>query len=101
MTRAKFAVDERVAAPDARAEVVDGWLVLEPPAEEPRAVAHADLAYVLRALVRAGFNVAVDMLTRTSKENDFAPDASVYEAARDEAGGRKLEQLAFVIVNEQ
>ena len=56
----------------------------------------------LRAHVKAGFNVAVDMLTRSSMENDFAPDASVYEAARDEeTGGRQLEQLAFEIVNEQ
>jgi len=43
-----------------------------------------------------------DMLTRSDLENDFAPDASVYEAERDtETGGRRLEQLAFGIVNEQ
>lgn len=42
------------------------------------------------------------MLTRSRLESDFAPDASVYEAERDaETGGRRLEQLAFEIVNEQ
>jgi len=94
-------VDERIVAPESRAEIVEGRLVFSPPAEEKHAVPHADLAYVLRAHVRPGFNVAVDMLTRAGLEHDFAPDVSVYEAARDEAGGRRLEQLAFEIVNEQ
>jgi len=95
-------VDERIVAPESRAEIIEGRLVFSPPAEEKHAVPHADLAYVLRAHVRAGFNVAVDMLTRSGLENDFAPDASVYEAERDtETGGRRLEQLAFEIVNEQ
>jgi Uma2 family endonuclease len=95
-------VDERIVAPESRAEILEGRLIFAPPAEEKHAVPHADLAYVLRAHVKPEFKVAVDMLTRTSTENDFAPDASVYEAARDEeTGGRKLEQLAFEIVNEQ
>lgn len=94
-------VDERIVAPESRAEIVEGRLVFAPPALEKHAVPHADLAYLLRAHVKPGFNVAVDMLTRTSLENDFAPDASVYEAEREADGGRKLEQLAFEIVNEQ
>lgn len=95
-------VDERIVAPESRAEIIDGKLCFAPPAEEKHAVPHADLAYVLRAHVKPGFNVAVDMLTRSGLENDFAPDASVYEAERDaETGGRQLEQLAFEIVSEQ
>jgi Uma2 family endonuclease len=95
-------VDDRIVAPESRAEIVQGTLVLSPPADEEHAVPHADLAYVLRAHVKPGFNVAIDMLTRTSKTDDFAPDASVYEAARDpETGARQLEQLAFEIVSEQ
>ena len=95
-------VDDRIVAPGSRAEIVDGTLVLSPPSDEKHAVPHADLAYVLRAHVNPGFNVAVDMLTRTSETNDFAPDASVYEAERDATtGGRKLEQLAFEVVSEQ
>jgi len=95
-------VDDRIVAPESRAEIVEGRLVLSPPSDEKHAVPHADLTYVLRAHVRDGFRVAVDMLTRTSEENDFAPDASVFEAERDPAtGGRRLEQLAFEVVNEQ
>jgi Uma2 family endonuclease len=95
-------VDDRIVAPESRAEIIQGTLVLSPPADEEHAVPHAELAYVLRAHVKAGFNVAIDMLTRTSETNDFAPDASVYEAARDpETGARQLEQLAFEVVSEQ
>lgn len=95
-------VDERIVAPESRAEILGGRLVFSPPAEEKHAVPHADLAYVLRAHVKPEFLVAVDLLTRSGKENDFAPDASVYEAERDpETGGRRLEQLAFEIVSEQ
>jgi hypothetical protein len=95
-------VDDRIVAPESRAEIVEGSLFFSPPADERHAVPHADLAYVLRAHVNPGFNVAVDMLTRTSKVSDFAPAASVYEAERDpETGGRRLERLAFEIVNEQ
>ena len=81
---------------------MEGRLVLSPPSDEKHAVPHADLTYVLRAHVKPGFSVAVDMLTRASEQNDFAPDASVFEAERDPAtGGRRLEQLAFEVVNEQ
>lgn len=75
---------------------------MAPPADPAHAVPHADLAYVLRAHVRDGFLVAIDMLTRTSVTNDFAPDASVFEREPDPATGeRKLEQLAFEVVSEQ
>jgi Uma2 family endonuclease len=95
-------VDDRIVAPESRAEIVEGKLLLSPPSDEKHAVPHADLAYVLRAHVRSGFSVAVDMLTRTSEESDFAPDASVFELERDPVtGGRRLEQLAFEIVSEQ
>lgn len=73
-----------------------------PPADEPHGTSHLSLAYVLGAHVADGFRGAVDMLTRTGHESDFAPDASVFPAARDpETGRRQLEQLAFEIVGEQ
>lgn len=54
----------------------------------------------LAAYVAPEFRVAADMLTRTSRIDDFAPDASVYPAARDpDTGGRQLEQLAFEVVS--
>jgi hypothetical protein len=46
------------------------------------------------------FDVASDMLTRTSETNDFAADVSVFPCAPDpETGGRQLEQLAFEVVS--
>ena len=35
-------VDDRIVAPESRAEIVDGKLYLSPPADEKRAVPHAD-----------------------------------------------------------
>ena len=97
----ELAVDDRLVAPEARAEIVDGQLHMAPPALEDHAVPHAKLAYVLGAHATASFIVAVDMLTRTSVANDFAPDVSVFPVERTQAGGRQLEHLAFEIVNEQ
>ena len=56
---------------------------------------------MLAAHVTDAYAVALDMLTRTSETNDFAPDASVYPTARGESGGRQLEELAFEIVSQQ
>jgi hypothetical protein len=96
------AIDEHIVSAETRAEIIDGRLHFAPPADEPHATAHIDLAYLLRAHVAPGYRGAVDMLTRTSHTSDFAPDASVYPAERDPAtGGRKLEELAFEIASEQ
>src|SRR5688572_11201864 len=76
------AIDEHIVSADTRAEIIDGRLHFAPPADEPHATAHIDLAYLLRAHVAPGYRGAVDMLTRTSHTSDFAPDASVYPAAR-------------------
>jgi hypothetical protein len=44
--------------------------------------------------------VAADMLTRTSRGDDIAPDVSVYPTARDpQTGRRQLEELAFEIAS--
>ncbi len=94
------AVDERVVAPDTRYEIVDGKLVYVPPALEPHAELHSAIDGLLRGCRADGYNVAVDMLTRTSRTNDFAPDVSVYPSARDpETGRRQLEELAFEVVS--
>lgn len=72
------------------------------PADEPHGTTHFALAYALAAHLAEGHAGAVDMLTRTSEDSDFAPDASIYPAARDpETGRRQLEELAFEIVSEQ
>ena len=96
------AVDERLVMPGTRAEILKGALLMPPPADEPHGTSHFDLTYLLAAHVADGYRGAVDMLTRTSRESDFAPDASVFPRERDaETGGRRLEELAFEIVSEQ
>jgi hypothetical protein len=55
---------------------------------------------LLKAHACAAFTIASDMLTRTSRTSDIAPDVSVYPRARHpETGKRQLEHLAFEIVS--
>ena len=94
------AVDERLVAPESGYEIDDGKLVRVPPALEPHGNRHAKVSALLEAHVAEDFDVAIDMLTRTSRIDDFAPDASVYPKARDpQTGGRQLEHLSFEIVS--
>lgn len=94
------AVDECLVAPETRYEIDDGKLVFVPPALEPHGNRHSKIAALLEAHVGDDFDVAVDMLTRTSELTNFAPDVSVYPRARDpRTGGRQLEHLAFEIVS--
>jgi Uma2 family endonuclease len=89
-------------AEDCGYEIVDGRLVAVPPSHEPHGDRHSKLNALLEAHVGEAFNVACDMLTRTSETTNIAPDASVYPVARDpETGGRQLERLAFEIVSTQ
>jgi Uma2 family endonuclease len=94
------AVDERGVAPETRYELVDGRLVHVSPADAPHAVRHAQIVQLIGAHMGLEFEVACDMLTRTTRVDDFAPDVSVFPAGRDpETGGRQLEQLAFEVVS--
>jgi hypothetical protein len=96
------AVHERLAPPETRLEYLDGVELFAAPADPPHARLHATLAYLLEAHVAPGYLTAVDMLTRTDEASDFAPDASVFPATYDaRTGGRKLEELAFEISNQQ
>jgi Uma2 family endonuclease len=96
------AVDAPLVAEDCGYEIVNGRLVPVPPAHEPHGERHSKLNALLEAHAGDAFNVACDMLTRTSETTNIAPDASVYPMARDPAtGGRQLELLAFEIVSTQ
>ncbi len=96
------AVDARLVMPETRYEVEDGRLVYCAPASEPHASRHSKVQAILEAYVREEYDVACDMLTRTSEERDAAPDASVFPLARDpQTGGRQLEQLAFEVLGTQ
>jgi hypothetical protein len=95
-------VDERIVQPESRAEILNNRLLFSPPADEPHGREHFTLVWLLGAHLARGYLGAVDMLTRTSKRSDFAPDASIYPEERDPiTGGRKLEEVAFEIVSEQ
>jgi Uma2 family endonuclease len=94
------AVDEYLVAPESGYEIDDGKLVRVPPSLEPHGNRHSKIAALLEAHVAEAFDVAIDMLTRTSETTNLAPDASVYPRERDpRTGGRQLEHLAFEVVS--
>ncbi|MBI2892069.1 MAG: Uma2 family endonuclease [Deltaproteobacteria bacterium] len=98
--RRSFRVDERLVAPESRYEVEDGKVVYVAPSDEPHGSRHSKISALLEAHVAADYDVARDMLTRTSEIADIAPDASVFPAARDPVtGGRRIEELAFQVVS--
>ena len=96
----RYSVDERLVAPESRFEAIDGQVRYVSPADREHASRHSKLAALLEACSAEGYDVAVDMLTRTSETSDFAPDVSVYPIAPDpETGRRQLEELAFEVVS--
>src|SRR5262249_42033144 len=95
-------LDDHIVRPGSRAEILRGKLLMVPGADPPHATRHCDLTYVLRAHIVPGYTPAVDMLTRTAEDSDFAPDASIFPSAPDPVTGRRqLEELAFEIAAEQ
>ncbi len=95
-------IDDRLALPAAGYEIIDGVVRFVPHADPPHTERHHSISALIGAHAHADFKVAIDMLTRTSKIADIAPDVSVFPRAPDPVtGGRALEQLAFEIVSEQ
>ena len=95
-------IDDHLVEPETRCEMLDGELIYVPPADPPDGERHVQLAALIAAHTGPGFKAAADLLTRTSKIDDVAPDVSVYPAAPDpRTGRRQLEQLAFEIVSQQ
>jgi Uma2 family endonuclease len=93
-------VDERLVMPETRFEVLDGKVEFVAPSDEPHGSRHSKISALLEAYAASGYDVASDMLTRTSAKNDLAPDASVFPAARDpRTGGRQIEELAFEVLS--
>lgn len=93
-------IDERLVAPETPYEIVDGVVVQVSPCDPPHGIRHAQILLLIGAHVGLEFQVACDMLTRTSKLDDFAPDVSVFPVApHPQTGGRQLEHLAFEVVN--
>jgi hypothetical protein len=95
-------IDERLVAPETPFEILDGMVMYVAPSDPPHGIRHAQILLLIGAHVGREFQVACDMLTRTSKVDDFAPDASIFPAApHPETGRRQLEQLAFEVVSTQ
>ena len=95
-------LDDRLVEPKTRYEMYDGELVYVSPADPPHGELHLQLAALIEAHTGFEFEAAADLLTRTSKVDDIAPDVSVYPDAPDpRTGGRQLEQLAFEIISTQ
>ena len=95
-------INDRLVEPETPYEILDGELARVPPADFAHAERHLQLCALLEAHTGPGFEAACDLLTRTSKIDDFAPDLSVFREAPDpNTGRRQLEQLAFEIVSTQ
>jgi hypothetical protein len=95
-------VDARLVAPESRYVIEDGRVRYVAPADEPHGTRHSKLSALLEAHAGDAYDVAVDMLTRTSETDDIAPDVSVFPGERDpDTGGRRLEELAFQVASTQ
>ena len=95
-------IDDHLVESESRFEVWDGELVYVPPADAPHSTRHIQLGALIEAHTGPDFEVACDMLTRTSRIDDIAPDVSVFPSARDpRTGRRQLEHLSFEIVSTQ
>ena len=96
------AIDDRLVEPGTRYEMLDGELVHVPPADGPHGERQSQLCALIEAHTGPEFKVAAELLTRTSRTDDFAPDVSVYLAAPDPVTQRRqLAQLAFEVVSTQ
>ena len=95
-------VDDHLVEPGTPYEMWDGELVYVPPCDAPHGTSRATLASLLVSHVAPGFAVACELLTRTSRLDDIAPDVSVFPAAPHPVTGRRqLQQLAFEVVSTQ
>lgn len=95
-------VDDHIVEPGTREEMLHGRRLRALPAKPSHACLHSRLAYVLEAHLADAYFGALDLLTRTSFDSDFASDASICPADPDPmTGGRQLEELAFEICSRQ
>jgi hypothetical protein len=94
------AIDERLVVPESHTEMVGGVVYRTMGANPPHATQHARVARLFEDCLAAGYEVAVDMLTRASKKTDAAPDVSVFPEGPDPVtGARQLEEIAFEVLD--
>lgn len=96
-------VDDRLVAPEtAREEMLRGEKLIAMPANPAHAEQQQQLSYIIQSNTKSGYVGAADMLTRASKNSDFAVDCSIRRAGVDPQTGRRfLEEVAFEIVDTQ
>jgi hypothetical protein len=94
------AVDDRIVAPESRAEIIDNHVYRTMGANQPHGVQHFDAAGLFSGVLADGYSGAIDMLTRTDESTDTAPDISVFPSAPDPStGGRQLEEIALEVLD--
>ncbi|TMQ23528.1 MAG: Uma2 family endonuclease [Deltaproteobacteria bacterium] len=95
-------IDDHLVEPGTRYEMLDGKVVYVPPSDAPHGERQFELCALVAAHTGSEVKGASDLLTRTSKRDDVAPDVSVYPGARDpNTGRRQLAQIAFEVVSTQ
>jgi len=95
-------IDERLAVPETHTQVVDGVTIETMGANPPHATHHAAVARIFTDCLAAGYEAAVDMLTRVDDKNDLAPDVSVFPTGvNKKTGGRKLAELTFEVCDSE
>jgi Uma2 family endonuclease len=94
-------LDDHLVEPGMRYEMLDGELIYVPPSDRPHGTREAHVCVLVHAHVAPGFEVAVDLLTRTSRVDDIAPDINVFPPNDPVTGRRQLQQMVFEIVSTQ
>ena len=93
-------MDERLIAPESRAEIVDGRMYRTMGANQPHGTRHFEATGLFFGTLADGYVGAVDMLTRADEDSDAAPDLSVFPAAPDpKTGGRQIEEIAVEVLD--
>jgi hypothetical protein len=90
--------DDHLVEPGTRYEVFEGERVYVSPARPGHGDTHSRLGKVIDHHASSGYQVSTDLLTRRSKDSDFATDTSIRRAGINPATGhRYLEELSFEI----
>ena len=93
--------DQNVVEPETYQEMIDGQIIQVAPSDPPHADCQFDIAYVLRANVADGYVGSTELLTRVSRDNNFATDACIRKQGSDAEGHRHLEELSFEVKHTQ
>jgi hypothetical protein len=97
-----FGPGDHLVEPGTRKEMFRGQLIELQPARPGHGDLHSRLDKVMDLHAAEGYVSSTDLLTRRSKNSDFATDASVRRAGTDPVTGKRyLEELSFEIFFKQ